>query len=65
MSIAQRIERIRQAIPNSVRLVAVSKQVPAYLIREAYNPGIRDFAENRLQDALLKQEQLTDLKDTN
>lgn len=63
MSIAQRIERIRQEIPNSVRLVAVSKQVPACLIREAYNTGIRDFAENRLQDALLKQEQLTDLKD--
>ncbi len=63
MSIAQRIERIRQEIPSSVRLVAVSKQVPASLIREAYNTGIRDFAENRLQEALLKQEQLTDLKD--
>ena len=63
MSIAKRIERIRQEIPSSVRLVAVSKQVPASLIREAYNTGIRDFAENRLQDALLKQDQLTDLTD--
>jgi len=51
MSIAQRIEKIRQEIPSSVRLVAVSKQVPVSLIREAYNTGIRDFAENRLQDA--------------
>jgi pyridoxal phosphate enzyme (YggS family) len=63
MSIAQRIEKIRQQIPSSVRLVAVSKQVPVSLIREAYHTGIRDFAENRLQDALLKQEQLTDLTD--
>jgi pyridoxal phosphate enzyme (YggS family) len=63
MSIAQRIEKIRQEIPSNVRLVAVSKQVPVSLIREAYHTGIRDFAENRLQDALLKQEQLTDLKD--
>jgi hypothetical protein len=63
MSIAQRIQKIRQEIPSFVRLVAVSKQVPVSLIREAYSTGIRDFAENRLQDALLKQEQLIDLKD--
>ena len=44
MSIAQRIEKIRQEIPSNVRLVAVSKQVPVSLIREAYHTGIRDFA---------------------
>ena len=63
MSIAQRIQKIRQEIPSSVCLIAVSKQVSVEMIREAYEVGIRDFAENRLQDALPKQEQLTDLKD--
>jgi pyridoxal phosphate enzyme (YggS family) len=34
-------------------------------MREAYAAGIRDFAENRLQEALSKQEQLQDLRDLN
>ncbi len=63
MSIAQRIEIIRQEIPNSVRLIAVTKQVSVSVMREAYKAGIRDFGENRLQEALLKQEQLIDLED--
>jgi len=63
MSIAQRIEKIRQEIPDHIRLIAVSKQASVSMMKEAYAAGIRDFAENRLQDALLKQEQLADLKD--
>jgi pyridoxal phosphate enzyme (YggS family) len=63
MSIAQRIEQIRQRIPPHIRLIAVTKQVSPLAMREAYEAGIRDFGENRLQEALPKQEQLQDLPD--
>ncbi len=61
--IAQRINQIRQQIPSRVRLIAVTKQVSVEAIREAYGAGIRDFAENRIQEALPKQKQLEDLPD--
>jgi PLP dependent protein len=62
-SICQNIDRIRQEIPSTTRLIAVSKQASPREIRIAYETGVRDFAENRLQDALVKQEQLQDLSD--
>ena len=62
-SICLNIDRIRQEIPSSTRLVAVSKQATAPQIRQAYAAGVKDFAENRLQVALEKQEQLQDLED--
>jgi PLP dependent protein len=62
-SISQNIKRIRQEIPATTRLIAVSKQASPKDIRIAYATGVRDFAENRLQDALVKQEQLQDLAD--
>ena len=61
--IAQRINQIRQQIPANVRLIAVTKQVSVEAMREAYAAGIRDFGENRIQEALPKQEQLQDLPD--
>jgi hypothetical protein len=61
--VAQRIDRIREQIPEHVRLIAVTKQVSPEAIRDAYEAGVRDFAENRLQEALFKQEQLQDLPD--
>ncbi|MBF2021618.1 MAG: YggS family pyridoxal phosphate-dependent enzyme [Hydrococcus sp. C42_A2020_068] len=63
MTIAQRINQIRQQIPPQVRLIAVTKQVSVEAMREAYAAGIRDFGENRLQEALLKQERLQNLSD--
>ncbi len=63
MSIPQRIQQIRQQIPPSVRLIGVTKQVSIEAMRQAYEAGIRDFGENRLQEALVKQEQLQDLAD--
>jgi len=60
---AQRLNSIRQNLPETVRLIAVSKNVSAEAIREAYDLGVRDFAESRIQDALLKQEQLQSLSD--
>lgn len=62
-SIAERIGKIRDRLPDSVRLIAVTKQVPPDLIRVAYTAGIRDFGENRIQEATEKQEQLQDLAD--
>lgn len=62
-AIAQRLTQIRQTIPARVRLIAVSKTFPAERIRAAYEAGVRDFGENRISEAIAKQEQLQDLTD--
>ncbi|MDB9305467.1 YggS family pyridoxal phosphate-dependent enzyme [Nodularia spumigena CS-591/12] len=62
-SISERITTIRASLPPSVRLIAVSKTFPAEDIRAAYNAGIRDFGENRIQEAASKQAELQDLPD--
>ncbi|HAT13994.1 MAG TPA: YggS family pyridoxal phosphate-dependent enzyme [Microcoleaceae bacterium UBA11344] len=64
-SLTSRIDSIRQQLPASVRLIAVSKQVSAEFVREAYNCGVRDFGESRIQEAAEKQSQLQDLPDIN
>lgn len=61
--IAHRIALIRQQLPDRVRLIAVTKQVSHEAMREAYNAGIRDFGESRIQEAISKQQQLQDLPD--
>jgi pyridoxal phosphate enzyme (YggS family) len=61
--IKSNLAKITSQIPNNVRLIAVTKKVSVESMREAYAVGIRDFAENRLQEAIAKQAQLTDLKD--
>ncbi|MGB2925110.1 MAG: YggS family pyridoxal phosphate-dependent enzyme [Limnothrix sp.] len=62
-SIAQNIADLRSELPKTVRLLAVSKTHSVEKIRLAYAAGQRDFAENRLQEALSKQEALQDLPD--
>ncbi|ACC80370.1 YggS family pyridoxal phosphate-dependent enzyme [Nostoc punctiforme] len=62
-SISERIVSIRSSLPTSVKLIAVSKQVPVEAIRFAYSAGIRDFAESRIQEAASKQAELHDLPD--
>lgn len=62
-SIAERIGQIRTELSPSVRLIAVTKTVGVAAIREAYGAGVRDFGENRLQEALPKLEALRDLRD--
>ena len=62
-TIAKRLEQVYQTLPNSVRLIAVTKQVPVELMRVAYEFGIRDFGESRIQEAEAKQLQLQDLSD--
>ncbi|MEH2438758.1 YggS family pyridoxal phosphate-dependent enzyme [Nostoc sp.] len=62
-SISERIISIRSSLPTSVKLIAVSKQVPVEAIRSAYAAGIRDFAESRIQETVSKQAELQDLPD--
>ena len=40
--------------PEEITLVAVSKTVPVEWVKIAYNLGVTDFGENRVQDALPK-----------
>jgi len=62
-TISERIYQIRQTLPDSVRLIAVTKQVSIAAMREAYTAGVRDFGESRVQEAETKQAALQDLTD--
>jgi pyridoxal phosphate enzyme (YggS family) len=62
-AIGARIAQLRQTLPTSVRLIAVTKYVPVELMRAAYAAGIRDFGENRVQETVAKQAELKDLTD--
>ena len=64
-SISQEINSIQSRIPQNVKLIAITKQVDIKLMQEAYTTGVRDFGENRLQEALNKQEKLSSWKDVN
>jgi PLP dependent protein len=57
----QHITEFCTKIPASVRVIAVTKQVSIEAMRAAYQAGIRDFGENRVQEAEEKAAQLTDL----
>ncbi len=53
--VAANISKIKQQIPAGVILVAVSKTKPVELLQEAYECGIRDFGENKVQELCTKQ----------
>lgn len=56
--IAHNIISLKQQIPQSVKLVAVSKTKSVSEILEAYNAGQRVFGENRVQELLSKKDLL-------
>jgi len=56
--IAANIKHLKEQIPPSVRLVAVSKTKPESDILEAYNSGHKIFGENRVLELLKKQDNL-------
>lgn len=56
--IQERYTRLRQSLPETVRLVAVSKYHTIEDIREAYAAGCRDFGESRVQELQAKYEAL-------
>ncbi|HZC46777.1 MAG TPA: YggS family pyridoxal phosphate-dependent enzyme, partial [Candidatus Acidoferrum sp.] len=71
--IAERLEIVRARIgaaayrarrdTASIRLVLASKTQPSEAIRAAALAGARDFGENYVQEAILKQAELADLTD--
>jgi pyridoxal phosphate enzyme (YggS family) len=70
-SIGENVARVKERIaaacrrsgrrPEDVRLVAISKTVAPECIREAYDAGLREFGENRVQEAKAKRPALADL----
>lgn len=56
--IQQHIITLRQTLPESVRLVCVSKFQSIEAIREAYEIGERDFGESRVPELVAKHEAL-------
>ncbi|MBS4760419.1 MAG: YggS family pyridoxal phosphate-dependent enzyme [Clostridium sp.] len=50
----------KEIVPYKPIIIAVTKYFGADKLIEAYNDGLRDFGENRVQDALLKFESLPD-----
>lgn len=71
MNISENIQRLQDRIHRAcqrsgraaqdVRLVAVSKTQPAEAIRQAYGAGLREFGENRVQEAAAKLRELDGL----
>jgi pyridoxal phosphate enzyme (YggS family) len=69
--IAERVAAVRERIaraaerasrpPADVTLVAVSKTHPAQAVRAAFAAGVRDFGENRVQEAEPKIAEMSDL----
>jgi pyridoxal phosphate enzyme (YggS family) len=60
MSIRSRIDFLKDILPDDVKIVAVSKFHPAEYITEAYQAGLRVFAENRAQELIVKRKVLPD-----
>ena len=46
---------------QTVRLLPITKTVPARVLRFAHAAGIRDFGENKIQEAVAKRAELADL----
>lgn len=47
--------------PKTIRLLPISKTVPSKILRTAFAAGIDSFGENKIQEALEKAKQLSDL----
>lgn len=58
MGIADQLRELKQEIPDSVTLVAVSKTKPVAVLQEAYDAGQRVFGENKVQEMVDKYEAL-------
>ena len=56
--IQEEIKRIQAELPESVRLVAVSKYHPVEALQEAYDAGQRIFGESKVQEMTQKYEVL-------
>ena len=55
MSIAEKLKHFKAMTANHpFLLIAVSKTVPVEIVKEAYNAGIKNFGENKVQELLRK-----------
>lgn len=54
MSISENIKKLREEISDKVTLLAVSKTKPLEYLEEAYQAGMRDFGENKVQEMMKK-----------
>lgn len=57
-TIRERLDQIRPQIPSNATLVVVSKYHTVEEIKEAYDAGVRDFGENRVQELVSKVDKL-------
>lgn len=59
MSVAENLAKLQESIASyPCRLVAVSKTKPIKVVMEAYEAGVRDFGENKVQEMVDKHEQM-------
>jgi len=58
-TVAENLKEIKADIPNfNGKIIAVTKYVDESKVIEAFDAGLRDFGENKVQDALKKLENL-------
>lgn len=58
LGIKENLEKVRKTIPDGVTLLAVSKTKPLEYLQEAYDCGVRDFGENKVQEMCSKYENM-------
>lgn len=63
MEIEDNINSIKKSLPKDVTLIGVSKTKPVEYIEEAYEAGLRDFGENKVQELIDKIEYFKEKKD--
>ncbi len=59
MSITTNILNLNKELPADVVLIAVSKTKPVYALKEAFDAGQRHFGENKVQEMIDKQTQMS------
>lgn len=58
MSVEENIKNVVERLGADTKLIAVTKTKPLELIMEAYDAGIKDLGENKVQEMVGKYEQL-------
>ncbi len=63
LEIRDNINSIKKNLPKDVTLIGVSKTKPVEYVEEAYEAGLRDFGENKVQELVDKIEYFKEKKD--
>lgn len=59
MDLIGNYRKVKDSLPDSVNLVAVSKTKPSSMIQDLFHVGQLDFGENKVQDLVDKYEELS------